>query len=324
MIFFVLSGFLIYLSIANNIKNSPSQRFDMKRYAISRLSRLYPPLLVSLIICAVIYFLLDYLNLNDAAEFSTGKEVYLARNQLTANFADMMGSLFFVNTIFDSVKTPSINGPLWSLAHEFWYYVVAALVVASYRTKKYVILLIAVGFFLYKNQFWLYGLAVWTGGAYSAWSYYNRRLLIVRRLNTVLAVIAGSTWAYMLAYASDDYFFNNRQKFMFGIFLATLLPIFLNSKNMLQRFSLNKLYRIVCSVSSYSYTLYLIHFPILLLIFVVLNKSINGNLAVLFIVTLLSACLIVLLSALIGVKVEDKNLIKNSIDFFKEKRKVAV
>jgi peptidoglycan/LPS O-acetylase OafA/YrhL len=325
MAFFVLSGFLIYLSIANNIYSTSTRKFNIKKYMYSRLMRLYPPLIVSTILCFFIYIIIELLGLSVAAEFSTGHELYIARKDISINWIDTIGSLFFLNTIIPEIKSPSINGPLWSLAHEFWYYIVAAFIIASYKSKLFIIPLFITCCFLYfnVNEFWFYGLFVWFSGFYAAFVYRNKENVVVTYFNVFILVIFFCVWMSMFYYSPESYFCNNRQKFFFGLTLSALLPVLIDSRAFLEKLNHFKFYKLVASVSPYAYTLYLIHFPLLLLTFVILNRFVGNNIFLVMITSLIASVFILKLASVYGPLIENKNQLTLAIKKYFIKQKLG-
>lgn len=117
-IFFVLSGFFVGGSVLRQNEN-----FDFKRYLIFRLTRLW------VVLMPVLFFtlLLDSLTGQTfprilEGEFrerwSLGPEAEMA---FSLSLATFFGNLGFLQTLFCPVF--GTNGPLWSLAYEFWYYI---------------------------------------------------------------------------------------------------------------------------------------------------------------------------------------------------------
>jgi peptidoglycan/LPS O-acetylase OafA/YrhL len=103
VIFFVLSGFFVAGSVATDFDG---EKWSWGRYAIRRMSRLYVVLIPALLLT----FLWD----------SVGQHFTSVSYPGTRDFFTFVGGLIFTQSIF----TPAFgsNGPLWSIAFEFWYY----------------------------------------------------------------------------------------------------------------------------------------------------------------------------------------------------------
>lgn len=117
IIFFVLSGYLIGSSVVRNLRRG---RWEWREYLFQRLTRLWIVLLPALVLCA----LLDGVGLaSHLAPLLYHGEV---RNHVTPDVAATHGLREFVSNMFFLQQTSSptygSDGPLWSLANEFWYY----------------------------------------------------------------------------------------------------------------------------------------------------------------------------------------------------------
>ena len=120
MVFFVLSGFLVGGSV---LGATAEDRWSWRAYLIRRLSRLYIVLIPALCLTAMWDFagvhafgsLGVYSGLpSDSAILPHG---FLSTDTLHT----LLGNSAFLMTI--AVPVFGTNGPLWSLANEFWYYV---------------------------------------------------------------------------------------------------------------------------------------------------------------------------------------------------------
>ena len=132
MVFFVLSGFLISSSI---LKTLGTGTWAWRGYVVNRATRLYVVLIPGLL------FGLLWDVLGKSLFASTGLYTQplgsfgglVVQSELTAR--NFFGTLFFVQTIV--CNTFGSNGPLWSIANEFWYYVLFPLgLLASYSCLK--------------------------------------------------------------------------------------------------------------------------------------------------------------------------------------------
>lgn len=118
MIFFVLSGYWITKTVA---RRSTEGGFAWCDYAIDRLSRLWIVLIPALLIGGIFDAIGRY---GIAAPIYFGVQ---GTNTLTydvatrLSFINLSGNLAFLQTLV--VEPFGSNGPLWSLANEFWYYI---------------------------------------------------------------------------------------------------------------------------------------------------------------------------------------------------------
>ena len=126
MVFFVLSGFLISSAI---IGRRVSGSWSWHDYAIDRASRLYVVLIPGLLFGLLwdkmgsVLFAFKHIYSQPIDGFGSA----IAQNQLT--FGTFLGNLFFLQTIL--CPTFGSNGPLWSLANEFWYYILFPVALAA-------------------------------------------------------------------------------------------------------------------------------------------------------------------------------------------------
>ena len=128
MVFFVLSGYFVGGSVLAGLHKGS---FNWRGYAAARLSRLWMVLVPALVLTLGLDWLGGRWNpaayaggLN--ASFMSGPSVAqpAAHDVLT-----LVGNLGFVQTV--CVPVFGSNGPLWSLANEFWYYLLFPLVAVA-------------------------------------------------------------------------------------------------------------------------------------------------------------------------------------------------
>jgi peptidoglycan/LPS O-acetylase OafA/YrhL len=131
MMFFVLSGYLVGGSIFKALKRG---RWSTGDYLIKRLTRLW----VVLIPAILFGILLDNLGFR---VFGVPGNVYVDHigyvyPHVAENFqlSTILGNFAFLQGIF--VTTPGTNGALWSLANEFWYYMLFPLIVVPLFLRK--------------------------------------------------------------------------------------------------------------------------------------------------------------------------------------------
>lgn len=123
MVFFVLSGYFVGGALAREVK---SGSVDARRYAIKRTARLWVVLIPALLLT----LLWDSLGTTVAGPsgYSGAFGEILAsgpREPVDLSLATFFGNTFFLQDI--AVPVFGSNGPLWSLAYEGWYYLLAIL-----------------------------------------------------------------------------------------------------------------------------------------------------------------------------------------------------
>jgi peptidoglycan/LPS O-acetylase OafA/YrhL len=262
MVFFVLSGFLISSAI---LGRRASGNWSWRDYAIDRSSRLYVVLIPGLLF-GLLWDKAGSSLFNSSGIYSQvldGFGLVSARHQLT--FGNFVGNLFFLQTIV--CPQFGSNAPLWSLANEFWYYVLFPVALASgiAWTKKSVrsgtlltCLGLAVAIFVRRDI--LLGFLVWLTGtilvvAYSRWRFSGKPWFVLHLGLSSIVLIAlltvarmrespwiGSDFAIGLAFSA----------FLFGVLQ---LNIGIGSRIYL---------RAAHFLSGFSYSLYVLHFPLLL------------------------------------------------------------
>jgi peptidoglycan/LPS O-acetylase OafA/YrhL len=128
MVFFVLSGFLAGGPLLQKKSLSPGY------YIIARLTRLLTVLIPALMLTAALDSLLGlYYPEVIAGEYFTRWNSGPLPGQFAGDVSTLLGNTLFLQTIL--VQPYGTNSPLWSLANEFWYYLVfPLLVLATSRT----------------------------------------------------------------------------------------------------------------------------------------------------------------------------------------------
>lgn len=129
MVFFVLSGFLVGGSVVTRTR---SGTFSWGAYLLQRVARLWVVLIPAIILALAIgWLLVAALPLTDVVQ---GDAAY--HNVVKPDLASTLGpvtaagNLFFLQGIV--VPVIGMNGPLWSLAYEFWYYIFFPLLAVAF------------------------------------------------------------------------------------------------------------------------------------------------------------------------------------------------
>jgi peptidoglycan/LPS O-acetylase OafA/YrhL len=136
IVFFVLSGFLVGGSV---IEQSLLQKFSWREYLIKRTTRIYVVFFLALFIGGLFdlngYLFFNQLGIyNNTDVFQFGSE--LTDRDISENLSlkILIGNLSMLQTI--KVPVLGSNGPLWSLANEFWYYLLFPALTGIFLGKK--------------------------------------------------------------------------------------------------------------------------------------------------------------------------------------------
>lgn len=258
VIFFVLSGFLISSAV---VRRHLTSTWSWSGYAIDRFSRLYVVLLPGLL-CGL---LLDECGSHLFASTGLyshpleGLGAIIVVDNLTLK--TLLLNALFLQTVL--APTSGSNGPLWSLASEFWYYVLfplafsAVLALQQARIHRFAALAVAVcalGVFL--GSFVMQGFILWLTGsalavAFSRFDVSNRRALYCWFVITATAL--GSCLAYARS-RNPNFWIDFSLALSFSAFLFGVLNTGVAGK----RYA-----RIAHLLSGFSYSLYVLHFPLL-------------------------------------------------------------
>ncbi|HKP61993.1 MAG TPA: acyltransferase [Polyangiales bacterium] len=248
IVFFVLSGFLVG---GNAMKSFMDGQWSFREYWLRRLTRLWIVLLPALILTAVWNGVLHHI---DVPPYANEVRTFIGTPDYGP--AAFLGNLAFLQTIL--VPTYGNNGPLWSLANEFWYYVLFPLALSAWFGRGYTRVLwagaaIAIAACLpweivSLGTIWLMGVAAFRV-AQLATNVRPGYLLLWRALG--LAAVGGALVAIKLNHAlGTDY--------TLGAAFAAALP------SLVVRTSHNLAYtKLTRAAAEVSYTLYLVHYPAL-------------------------------------------------------------
>lgn len=258
-LFFVLSGFLISKSI---YKLHHTTGFNLGDYILNRVARLLPTLLVAVLITLIVYFLISLFNLFGLPNYTLqDSTVSFPRSSANIKTSTIVVTSLFLNGMIGvpgiNWGTMNNNGPLWSLAHEFWFYICAGLFVYGFLNKKKWPIIAAIGFILWQlifsNFFWVTGFLVWILGAVSALGKCRRGVLPLLIIGSLLSIF----FILKMNYGSPLSLFDRG---ICGIsallILNTGLAIFSD---------LNITSSVIKTGASYSFTLYAIHWPCIVL-----------------------------------------------------------
>ena len=265
VVFFVLSGYLVGGSVFRSLDRG---RWSWREYLLHRLVRLWIVLLPGLLLCTG----WDLLGLHlQRAPLLYGGANY---NHLTSAVLPQLspqiffGNLFFVGGLH--VPTLGSDGALWSLAFEFWYYLLFPLALlllrrqTSWRSRG-VLGAALIACCAVAGRGVLLSFPIWLLGAFLARAPLPRpsRLLSWGVLLVYPSIFFGTIKLHLLPGLWQDY--------GLGLATAALLLVLLAKTERAEAGRLPN--RFARSLASFSFTLYVAHLPVLLL----LTSLLAGN-----------------------------------------------
>ncbi len=254
VVFFVLSGYLVGGVV---LKATRENKWSWRRYGFDRLSRLGIVLWPALLLClfwdeiGMHVFHADWLYSGGAhlAEMTT----------VDHSLTTFLGNAAFLQTIF--VPNFGSNFPLWSLANEFWYYLMFPLFVMLWTRKailqRVICLLLLLGIAFMTRHGILPAFAIWLMG--TAIFYFPPKHRIGGRTTAVAVTAMAIALCAFLALHRLGRVPGNYSDFILGILFSVALYFLIHGTT-----RVGGLYqRVARFISGSSYTLYLVHFPLL-------------------------------------------------------------
>ncbi len=267
LLFFVLSGFVIHLRYSQDLKNNPeSARFDWRDFVYRRARRLYPPLIFAMLLTFVL----------DSTGAAMHFPIYFQQTSYSLinlnvnphlDLATALGNLTFVMTTY--VPVWGSNGPLWSLMFEWWFYMVYPLFWAF--SKRSIALATLVMILLFVLSFTPLGRLValagnvfslmltWWLGALLADVYTGRLSIRFSRI-AVLSVLLPPFLVLVIPISNLGGNLFTLQDIIWGYGFAGFIALCLTWQ---QRGGSLRVLERLKPLGDMSYTLYVIHFPIL-------------------------------------------------------------
>lgn len=269
-VFFMLSGMLIGGSIRNRIS---AGAFSLREYALSRFLRIYPPLIVAVLVSIFCVLVISVFDLYGADAYLLEGDLGSARGNAAIDWWSVLTTLTLTYQLIPGHGFIFFNGPLWSLSFEAWMYALAGL--ASFAVVRgslvcwlatailvYIMLFVSI---TAHPPFWAVGL-IWGFGFLYGWGGKTGMFLFTKRkqLGAVALVIC-------LAVANTEFLqflpapYNGVQQHIFYVSFSAVVFCGLISLLQSVRFEKSAVCQTLASAAAYSYTLYLLHFPLFLL-----------------------------------------------------------
>jgi peptidoglycan/LPS O-acetylase OafA/YrhL len=136
IVFFLLSGYLITRSIVHNIRRN--SQLVLSEYLISRITRIYPPLMGAILLCLVVWAIIHAFHLPGAVTYRVPGDFTEAREAFTLRLSDIPRALTMRGGLLDA------DGPLWTLYIEFQLYL-AAMLIAGWYARGWAKKLLCIG-----------------------------------------------------------------------------------------------------------------------------------------------------------------------------------
>jgi peptidoglycan/LPS O-acetylase OafA/YrhL len=268
VIFFVLSGYLVGKSALRSF----SEGWRWSPYLLNRFTRLWIVLIPALALGFVWDIAGSHIFRESFLYLGYGQPIISWRILDHTNWRIAIGNLLFLQTIL--VPVFGSNGPLWSLANEFWYYMLFPLLLLTGSRRSQPLIRIIYGMTVI-GIVWLVGTSIalgfliWLMGA--ALVYAPRWTPIGKnRLNAAIALAL----LFVLTVANAERFIPFGEdvfEMLLGFSCTLLLWLLLQSRK-----SAPMNFRRRCSngLAAMSYTLYLFHLPALLFMAALLHPNV--------------------------------------------------
>jgi peptidoglycan/LPS O-acetylase OafA/YrhL len=267
IVFFVLSGYYVGGSLLN------LEKFDFRNfqlYIVARLSRLWIVLVPVIFLTLALIFPICF----GSSERCSNLKLSSMSSSVNASlgFDTLLGNILFLQG-FKS-KIYGGNAPLWSLSYEFWFYIFAFVLLWISASKRFILsffLIATLVFFSYLFDFglnWFAWFLIWLLGAISSKISLGRNLNLSPRVFndfnvTVLLLV------FIKLISSNR--FEPSNSLLTDMLLGILFSIYLS-------FSKRQTVKVPNSrrfFPDFSYSLYALHFVLLLGIYLTLPDSSN-------------------------------------------------
>jgi len=274
ILFFILSGFLISYSLISKMKTVPN--YDFKSFFFDRFFRIFPPFIGSLILVLVLDTSASWILGTDLSVTMYIKNFVVNLFQLQGYpIANILyqdyGMDFFYFRHFGS------NFPLWTISIEWWLYMFHGFFIFYFVKSNQIkpihwlillfLLITPIYYLLVSTRmekgltaFWFLGTLITYTFVYS--SYVPKRNIVVFG-TSVLLILLGMYGYYALGYNTAAM-----------IFFMGLFTLVIFSNRSVGSFS-KRLSKLSEELASYSYSLYLIHYPVMVFIIGIFKPGYN-------------------------------------------------
>ncbi len=305
--FFVISGVLIIFSAQKLTLNGV---FDWKKFLINRITRIFPSYYAVLGLSLVFVFSHFFINGNSFQIQNIGLD-YIARENISVSIYDFFKGILLIN----NSGITNLNGPLWSLFIEWWLYMSAMFLFLIFSkgfnwfSKLLFLLLFCFSLFISTIGFGKIAIpyiVIWYfGGVYTLFLYNRRKLFfLLIALSLILQVFLIKVYGLGVVSVRSGLGLG------YSIFqmLVSVIFIYLSFN-----FSGKHIFK---RIAPFSYTLYILHFPLTMFCFAIFIKyfMITNLSAIIF--TILVIFFNLILANKIATIFEDKVKFRKFVDKF--------
>lgn len=275
IVFFVISGYVI--AYARDLRET-----SLRSFAIARATRIYSVALPTLLLSALLLHLGNSINPDHYQELARRG----SKHTQTTDFQAFLAGLFFIGESWHLHIRILGNTPYWSLAYEVWFYILFACFVFMQGMRRWLAVALAG---LIAGPKILLMLPIWLSGV-AAWRWRNHfpatlagpmalgtglLVLFIAHIDTLPSTLGpGGSWWPMEFHLTDH---------LLGILIALHLTAV--GALCIQRSGGKTLMKkIIHALAGRSFTLYLLHYPLLVFFAAVIpgdNKALPYQLSLL-------------------------------------------
>lgn len=237
--FFVLSGFLVGGQVIRRLR---AGTFELSSYTIDRAVRIFLPLIPAVLLALAV------------AVFA---------HHETPNASQILGNMLGLNGIL--VETLQYDGPLWSIAYEIWFYILAGALGWLFMARQklgfaFAVLVCGFAVFMVLDAHFL---LFWCLGALAVFYVETPRKYVWMGLG--LISLAAGSFCWQMSWASNSmqsvtYLPASVSELLIAVGFCLMIPA-LSSQQMSHYLAMFA--RPITYLSGISYSLYLLHYPIL-------------------------------------------------------------
>jgi peptidoglycan/LPS O-acetylase OafA/YrhL len=283
--FFIVSGFMICVSTLRH-RNADGS-FESRKFAEARILRIYPPLIAAIIITVLVYLIIQVLGLHGRESFRLGGELFVARERATLEWSALPSTIFLLYGAVPGAPPPiNMDGPLWTLGYEWWFYILIFLSARLWNGWSFSTLLplAAVGVMLLyaRNTLFLWFFLIWLSGYWLGYLYIKGQLCTDKFwLRTAALAVSALIVMFVMG---REHLVNDllnpfdtpsaqRMMVIVGVFLTLAVSVLIRCATGLGLW----IPKSISGLARFSYTLYVIHYPLLLLSFSLLHPLLHNR-----------------------------------------------